>query len=414
MAKKILLLCWIVVCPEVSFSQPIYFPETKKEEGFLQLKSEWFTFGAEFESEFLAHRGDDDFAFKNGNQGISHANRHKDRFSINKLTLIPQFNFKDKIHFYSELEAFVNRSEIDDTFFREAHVTVFPIPQLFVKAGLDDRFISPEFSAENDAIGDDKRLTEVFPINGTAFWKDEDVGITIGGNHPYKEKTTFYWRGSYTNGLNLHHDEITRNHIYPILHDDRDASNINIDLNGDREYGAGIGVRHLLKEDLRFNIFGFFYYNDDLASTDREFLRDVIRGYSHAKNRHHLAGCNLSFKFPYVDLFSQFIRARNGTILRHGFYAEPSFYLTTAQREFLNGMRLLYRFNYLDIDAKESVNISSNPLLWNRLTHSFGFNIQIHKYVLLRNEFHWNKEDTEGSPAEVVNNEFLSQIEVKF
>ncbi len=413
MTKKILLLCWIIVCPEISFSQPIYFPETKKEEGLLQLKFESLTLGAEFESEFLAHEGDDAFSFVNGNQGILHTNRQKDRFSINKLTLIPQFNFKDKIHFYSELEAFVNRSELDDAFFREAHVTFFPHPRLFIKAGLDDRFISPEFSAENDAAGDDKRLTEVFPVNGTAFWKDEDVGITVGGNHPYKEKTTFYWRGSYTNGLSLRHDEITRNQIYPILHDDRDASNINIDLNGKRDYGIGIGIRHLLKEDSRFNIFGF-YYNNHLALTDRDFLRDVIRGYNSAKKAHYLTGCNLSFKFPYVDLFSQFIRARNGTILRNGFYAEPSFYLTTAQREFLNGVRLLYRINYLNVDAEEFGNISGNPFLWNRLTHSFGFNIQIHKYVLLRNEFHWNGEDTGGTPAEVNNNEFLSQIEVKF
>lgn len=400
--------------PKETARVPIYFPKAEKGEGLLQLEFGWLTLGAEFEGEFAAIQGDEFFPFANDRQGISHNDRQEDRFSINKLTLISQFDFKDKIQFYSEFEALVNRTETESAFFREAHVTFFPTSKFFIKAGLDDRFISPEFTAENDATGDDKRLTEIFPINGTAFWKDEDVGLIVGGNHPFREKTTVYWRGSLTNGLNLRFDEITRNQIYPILHDDRDISTINIDFNHDKEYGAGIGIRHLLRDDLRFNLFGF-HYGGHLRESDRAFLRDVVPNYASTNKTHTITGFNFSFHFSSFDFFSQYIRARNSSISRDGFYVEPSFYLTTGREELFKGVRFLYRWNTLDVEEKGfQPNPSLSPFLWDRVTHSFGLNIQIHPYVLFRNEYHWNREDTGDDPEEVYNNEFLSQLEVKF
>ena len=196
--STVIFLFFLMGVPVYLFSGPIYFPTEEKGSGLLHLKSDLFSLGTEFETKFLVPQGDEVFAFNNGAQGIIHYNENQDRFSLDKITLIPRLNLNDVFTFYSELEASLNRKNtiVERTFFREAHATLILPHSFFLKVGLEDRFISPEFVADNRAEGDNKRLTAAYPINGVAFWKDEDLGITLGADHPIGAQTSFYWRGS--------------------------------------------------------------------------------------------------------------------------------------------------------------------------------------------------------------------------
>ncbi len=417
--KKLLFILFYCLIPLALFGEPIYFPKEESTSGFLHLQSELLSLGAELETGFLAPEGDNSFAFTNGNQGISHANEKRAKFRIDKLTLIPQMNISNIVKLYAELEARTQRNEIDITFFREAHLSFFLPPHLFIKAGVDDRFISPEFMATNDALGDNKKLTEVYPINGTSFWKDEDLGITVGGDHAWGEATSLYWRTSLTNGLSLDHDEITRNKIYPIFQDDRDAQNLNLDLTSNKEWGMGVGLKRTFSvrnlNQVTANVFSFFF-DSKLAVRDQIFLTDVITGYSSRSDTKQRTGINGEFALSNFNLFTQYMYAKDGSVQRDGFYIQPSFlWVVSQRREFLNSIRFLYRLNILDVKVKGlNDNISTSPFTWDRVTHSVALNIAVHKYVLFRNEFHLNQEKTGASDSNLHNNEFLSQLEFRF
>ena len=401
--------------PGTLFSAPIFFPEAELDAPFLSFKGGLVSLGAEMEAEFLEPKGDDDIPFTNGDESVFHTNQSVAKFRLDKVTLIPQLNINDKIRFYAEIEAYANRADAETTIFREAALSFFLPHDLFIQMGLDDRFISPEFMADNGAVGENKRLTESYPINGTAFWEDEDLGLTVGGNHAFDgEKTRLFWRLSFTNGLNLDHDEITRNRIFPILADDRDANIINLDVSDKKELGSGIGVKRTFSDAYNVGLFGFFYYSR-LSGQDVDFLIHVIPGYSHRKHMNYFAGANAEFNASKFNLFSQYIYAMDGKVRRDGFYVQPSVLFETDKRKYVNAFRLLYRFNYLDVDAEGvSRNLSTSPFTWDRRTHTAAFNIQIHKLLTFRNEFHWNLEKTGGSPKRIKNDEFLSQIELRF
>ncbi len=397
----------LLLAPTVLFAEPIYFPTEEKNAGMLGLEAHFFSLGAQLDTGLLSPQGDNALAFTNGNQAVSHTNEKRTKFQIDKLAFIPQVNIDNKIKLYAELEARTQRNQLDNTFLRKGTLSFFLPWHFFVKVGVDDRFISPEFMAANDALGGNKKLTAVYPINGTAFWKDEDLGITAGGDHSLGREDTFlYWKASLTNGLSLDHDEITRNQIYPILQDDRDAQNLNFDLTDNKELGIGLGLKHAFSNVVTANTFGFFF-DSRLATRDVAFLTDVITGYGSKDDTRQRSGVNGELTVSNFNLFAQYVHAKDGSVKRDGLYIQPSFLLSK--------IRFLYRFNVLDVRVKGlRNNISTSPFTWDRKTHSFAMNIQIHKYVLFRNEYHLNQEKTGASDTKVSNNEFLSQLELRF
>ena len=81
----------------------------------------------------------------------------------------------------------------------------------------------------------------------------------------------------------------------------------------------------------------------------------------------------------------------------------------------MNGIRFLYRYNYLDVDVKEiPATLPTSPFTWDRSAHSLAVNVQIHESVLFRNEYHFNGESIGGRHKSVSNDEFLSQLEMRF
>ena len=321
--------------------------------------------------------------------------------------LSPGIKYKEWGELYAELEAFTNRADTDSTFFREAWVFVKPYPEIFVKFGLDDRFISPEFFSSLKAQGENKRLTEQYPINGIALWKDEDLGITGGGDHPIGGGTSLLWRASLTNGLILDHDEITRSRIYPILHADREAQNINVDSTDAKEVGVGGGFKHEFDGQSSLAVMGFRYISK-LSTGDMNFLRDVIPGYTSQKNTYDFFGFNLDLNISQFNLFAQGVHARAGLVVWDGFYLQPSLSL--------NQWQIGYRYNLYTIQ-KTGGETSKNPVspfTWDRTTHTVAVNLELYKSVLWQNEYHLNNEVTGGNRNSVKNNEFISQLEFRF
>lgn len=395
---------------------PIYFPKEEKSAGLLKIEKKGFSIGAELKTGFLIPQGDMDYEFYRGDPAISHDNEKRSKFRIDRLMLIPQMNVGETIVAYAELEAFTNRNQGESTFFREGHLSFYLPKNLFVKVGLEDRWISPEFMATNELRGDNKKLTEVFPINGTAFWEDEDLGVTFGGNHSVRKEHMVYWRTSIANGLRLEHDEITRNQIYPLVHDDRHSQSLNLDLSDNKEFGFGLGFKNYFWSDFMTVDTLAFLFEKSLVTQDIDFLTSVIPNYVSNSRESKRIGFNNEIHLSRFNLFSQYVYARDGHLRRHGFYFQPSYFMEfKAKRSYFNAVRFLYRFNILNVGGRGiDDNVSTSPFTWDRIAHSFAAHIQIYPQVLLKNELHLNLERVDSSWNPVNNNEFLSQLEVRF
>ena len=406
MIKKYFFLFLIFV----SFSSVIPLNLQAQNQGFFTLgnnngKGAWFSLGGELEVEGVDSQNDSDLVTNTAS--TTNSDNSVSRFQVDRLMLKPKITLPLKdIYVEGELEFFGNNT---GTLLKEAYVVIELPKHLFFKVGLDDRFfMNPE-----------DRGTEIYPLNGTAFWRDEDVGFTFGGDHPVRQgRGLWYWRTSLTNGLVLREQGVGKNDVYFMLHDNRQINDL---TKNDKEYGGGLGYKYLgEKVTWDFMAFGFWSkLRNNVAVTDTvtdiDFLKEVITGYTSNSTANWFWGQNFSFDWRKFSFFSQYIFSQDGKIERHGFYIQPALKFMTQARDYLNGLEFLYRFNVLNVkEPGLADNISTSSFTWDRQTHSVAFNIHIAEGALLRNEFHLNLEETGGSPKDVDNNEFLAQLEIRF
>ena len=259
-----------------------------------------------------------------------------------------------------------------------------------------------------------RRWTETYPISGVSFWKDEDLALLAGGDHPISQSLDFFWRGSFANGLSLGHDELTRNEIYPILQDDRHLRNISLDVGGNKEIGAGAGFRAQFSNAHTMSVFGFYNYSK-LTPQDITYLSNVISGYTSQENQNFFMGLNTELNWRGFNVFSQYIYAKDGEVKRQAYYVQPSLLLYAADRKYFNAMRFLYRWNGLGVRAKGlASNIQASPMTWDRTTHTLATSLRIYKFLEFKNEWNLHQENPGGSTKEVHNDEFISQLRLAF
>src|SRR3989338_2599326 len=388
MNKIILTIIFMTLVVSLSFS----------EEGGIQIHPQ-VSLNGEFESEFIDSQKDSDLV--TNTSSTTNDDNSIPRLQVDRLMLKPKITFSKNLYLEGELEFFGDGT---NTLLKEGYgVLQFP-SNLFLKVGLDDRFF----------MNPQERKTEIYPLNGTAFWRDEDVGVTLGGDY-----ASFYWRASITNGLAIREQGVGKNSVYFMLHDNRQIDEL---TKGDKEYGIGLGLKNV-GEKIAWNLMTFGYWSrlrkkmsQTQTVTDVNFLKEVITGYTSDKRDNWFLGEQLRLDLgkPF-SFFTQYIYSQDGKIKRQGFYVEPTLTFTTSKREYLHEVELLYRYNILDVKTSGLANnIQTSSFTWDRETHSLAMNIELVKNALWRNEYHFNLEDTGGTPKNVSNNEFLSQLEIRF
>ncbi len=222
----------------------------------------------EFESEFIHSQYD--ARLVTNTASTTNDDNAIPRFQVDRLMLKPKITLVEDVYLEGELEFFGDGT---NTLLKEAYGVVKLPGNIFIKVGLDDRFfINPE-----------ERGTEIYPLNGTAFWRDEDVGITVGGDHPWGHKTSFYWRTAVTNGLALREHGVGKNNVYFMLHDNRQIDDL---TKGGKEVSGGLGLKYQGTE-LSWDALGFGSWAElrigmsaTQTVTDVDFLREVITGYT--------------------------------------------------------------------------------------------------------------------------------------
>jgi len=102
--------------------------------------------------------------------------------------------------------------------------------------------------------------------------------------------------------------------------------------------------------------------------------------------------------------------AEDGALERRGWFVQPSYRIyENASWKWFKAYELVYRYSDLDLDLPRLV---TNTLTWDRQQHVVGLLVTVFPSTTLKIEYNFNDEDTGG--ADVKNDEFLTQLEVKW
>ena len=371
-----------------------------------EAESTWLELGGEIEAEFVVSRRDNRFAYNSSNvsppisagDGVFQTVPGTTRLRFDKIALNPILYYPNKAHDFFRVEAELNflslgsdGSSSDNAFAKECYF-VFNLSNLtkgaYVKVGLDAPFFTP--------YGDpNARITEVYPINGTAFWRDEDWQVQVGADI----FSFLYVKAAVSDGLTLNDMAVGKSATYQILHDARATDDV---ADSQKQGTAGIGLKFGDQYKVDFLAFGTY---SRLSKDDETFLEEVYHLRGSGGNR--LGGANLGVEFPVlsrkVELFGQGIYTRRGHLDRLGYYGQVAVNL-------FDWAQVLFRYNKLEV-ATSSNFLVNIPLMWDRSTYTGAINISLYNGLTLKNEVHFNKE---LSGSSVRNDEVVSQLEWVF
>ncbi len=363
----------------------------KPKKGLLSVHNEWLELGGVLQVEFVDT--------ENETQSVADATDNPPgHFQMEKFSLIPKVTVNEDIWLRAELDfhprngnqANPDRDPEGHAYLNEAYVVFQNFPgNTWVKVGMDERFIAPE------------RLTETHPLAGTAFWRDDTIGITVGG----EPVEYIYWRASVTNGLALRTRAVGEDKSFEMLHDDRAET----DLSNTKEFGFGLGGKFRHETLGAFDAMAFVF-GDRISRADVAVLQ-ALPGYGASDDPNRVrAGVNFDYSIYDFDLFVQFIGARDGKLDRTAWYAQPSYKFKFEGLRWLQSVTVLYRYNQYEADITPA---AANSLTWDRIAHTPALLVEIVPFVTLKLEYTFNFEDNELT-QDVGNDEFLAQLEVIF
>ncbi len=308
--------------------------------------------------------------------------------ALDKFVLQPRVYLRDNV--YVDVQLYFQPHH--KTYINEIHVMFKDIPYkyTYVDVGLYEREIKNH----------SHRTSEDYPLIGTAFWRDDEYAVSLGGKWKY-----LYGSLLAGDGLALGKKQTAEDSSYKIIHD----NNREDDFNGLNEFNANLGYRNDYGKLGKVDVLLFYVYKE-LSDSDIEFLMD-IPGYSGDTDDDsgYRYGFGADYSIGGLRLYGQYIEAGDGELERSGWYIQPSYKLKLAQRDSFNAFEILFRYGELNVDVPADV---TDSLTWDRNKFTIALISDVYKNIKLKTEYYLNDEDTGGE--DVANDEFLAQLEVKF
>lgn len=346
------------------------------EPGFISPKNWQVNLGGELEFEFV--KTEDGI-------GVSDPDP---RFQIDQFYLYPTAKYKDLAFFSADIA--IKTSDTQTALLEEGWVKMNGIPfNTYVELGINDLFI---------ANIQRKAETEILVEN--AFYRDDDVGVRVGG----KPLDWLYWEAGAGNGFRLGTRFASEDPSFPMIADRRNVGN-----SANRPYlGLAVGFNPNLGEYGKIDFLPF-YYNGVLDEADIAFLQ-AIPGYgaTNIANNKERYGFNLRYDYGNFTVLGQWLSAQDGTLNRLGWFIQPSYLVySNPNWQWFNTYELMYRYNNLELDIPS---VFDNSLTWDRQQHVLALLVNVLDKTSLKFEYIINNENTGG--PDVDNNEFLIQAEI--
>ncbi len=351
--------------------------------GFRPLKAEWLQLGGKFEYDFVKTERESDQAT------FGETTKHPDaRFFVDKVDLNIKATISKSIYLKGTLEATTSGTKVHSW---EAHFGKSP---LWFKAGL--------FSRSAKGIDVYSMKTATHSLNDTAFWRDYEQGVMLGG-----EDGNLAWRLSYSDGLALSRKQPASDPSFEMLHDN------DLGKPGKNEVGLALRYRLDLAEKNILDLTGFGYWDkltsDEIAGTQAN-IRTAIGGSDSQKR----VGGRIAWKVGDALLAYELVKADDGSLERTGWFAQASYKYRFAYPlladKYVTAVEPVVRYGKMDLG--NVIRATNQPETWDRDKLTLGLLFDVYKNVKVKAEYYFNGETTGGK--EPNNNEFLMQLWVKF
>jgi len=352
--------------------------EEKHEKGWMRsLRRKWFELGGEIQLEYR-----DTERERDSRAGVT--DHPYGQFQIDHVRLSPRVRFTDDII----LEADFDAGQQATSDLQEAYLLWQNLPlDSGLTIGQQKKFYRPS------------RKTESYPLAGTAFWHDRDLGIS-----GKSEWGPFYSHLAFMNGLRMDDDEIGEDESFPILADDFEYG----DFNQNKEISAGLGWKEKSKQWGEIDLM-FFGVWGELSNDDEVFLLGLPRyRLIQDGDTRERYGANLDYQWNEANLFFQYINSDDGGLERDAWYLQTS-YRFKPELKYLLSIEPLVRYGELNLNLDP---VPTNSRMWDRQQWTVAFIMELIKDVFLRTEYTVNDEETGAD--DIRNDEALIQLELRF
>jgi hypothetical protein len=364
---------------------------------------EMFKLKGEMELEFVQTQNEEDFP--TGPETDHTTDKKKPHLKLDKVVLQPYVYFGK--HNFLKLEMVYGHDgdsggdvNLEEYYFQSNYLLGENAPldmNVWFRIGRDERWMKP------------KRVTESYPILGTIAWRDDELQLVLGIDTDY-----IYWRGSWGSGMDLGDRAIGEDGSFEVLQDDNNYTT----TEQKRELSTGLGFR-AGEEGLNGDLL-VYYINDRMNRGEDLDVIDAFPNYHKLESgaprpNQNRVGSRLTVNAFGARVMGEYLFLQDAMLKRHAWYTMFSYKLKLDGvdingRNWLVGLTPVVRFDNLDVlvDKEET-----DSRTWDRWGTTFALIIDLLKHVKLKNEFTVNKEHTGGTNM-VRNNEFLTQLEVKF
>lgn len=312
----------------------------------------------------------------------------KPHFQLDKFVLQPIIKIGDDLKFDAQI--YVQESK---TYLNEFHTKWSHLPlNSWVDVGLYERWAKSFYD----------RKTEGYPLLGTAFFRDDALTVTWGG-----ELEPLYWMVSAGNGYEMDHKQVAEDSggISKIIHDDHSTSDFD-----NPEFGFNIGLRQELFGG-QLDLLGF-YYVDELSSGDILTLQSFLpSSYTSDNDDKERLGFGAKYEVDSFKIVGMYIDAEDGELDRNGVAVEVSNHFSLLDGKWLSGVRPVFSYSTLEVDDSYDRE-TTKPESWDREKWMLAFILDLYKNAKLKVEYYINDEET--GARDVDNDELLVQLEIKF
>ncbi len=355
--------------------------------GFLSSKGADIQLKGELEYELVATESEPDLegAEESTRGGTGEPNAH---LQLDKFVLQPIVKIGDNL----KLDAQIYIKE-SSTQLNEVHAKFSNLKggNTWLDLGLYERWPNGQYS----------RVSEGYPLIGTAFWRDDAMTITLGGEHG-----AMYWMLSAGNGYEIDSKQVAEDggDIQDMIHDNHSTGDFD-----EPEWGLNLGVKSELENGANVDVTAF-YYVDKLSDADISTLADYLGGYTSTDDSKRRIGVGINYQAAGWKLTGQFITAEDGDLDRDGYAVEISKSLKFEGREWFTGFTPVVSYGEVDIDDAYGSD-PMKPQSWDRQKTILAVILDVHKNIKIKTEYYINGEDT--GDAAVDNDELLVQLEIK-
>ncbi|MEN8193840.1 MAG: hypothetical protein ABFS12_13545 [Bacteroidota bacterium] len=396
--KTMLLLMFIVF---LFLSNLVFSQEKDKRLTFATESGLGIQFSGEVELEYINVEGQGGFA--NKDLTFQKVKTRSPHIRIDKAIFAPTIFYGENLTYKIELGYNDTKALVDKHY---ARLKVPAINSLF------------ELGKNRPMIKTD-RLTEGYPLVGTAFWKGREYHLTAKSEFPISENFSLNGGLSAAMKRPLGTDDLAEDKSFKtIVYDDYDVKD-----GQTTEYGIMGGL-----EALGFYATGWYFMGELIDDFDWKIqLSQTLSDYDNLAAEvgkpvndmtHYWYGGRVGFDRWGLRARAEYINGQDGVLPRDGWYVEGSYIMDVSNFLPINSITALARYDELYV--RNILPRMGETESWDRQMATLALIADLNKYIFLKVEYYMLEEDMNTDENglitndEVLDDQLLIQLHFTF